>query len=67
MRGNAFTLVAVGVGTAMTPLILDVDVSGDAVGETIQSFLSTVGPFVSLAFLVVCFGLLVAYFTDSGF
>jgi len=67
MRGNPFALVALGVGAVMTPLVLDVDVSGDATGEAVLSLLSSVGPLVALAFVVGCFGLLVAYFTDSGF
>jgi len=67
MRGNPTTIIAVGIGAAMIPLVLDVNVSGDATGDTILSLLSAVGPLVSLAFVVACLGLLVAYFTDSGF
>jgi len=67
MRGNPLTIIGVGIGAAMIPLVLDVDVSGDATGETIRSLLSSVSPLVSLAFVVACLGLLVAYFTDSGF
>jgi len=67
MRGNPLTIIGVGIGAAMIPLVLDVDVSGDATGDAILSLLSSVGPLVSLAFVVACLGLLVAYFTDSGF
>ena len=59
--------MAVGVGVAMTPAMLDVDVSGDATGETALSLLSTVDPLLFLAFLIVTVGLLTAFFTDSGF
>jgi len=67
MRGNPFTIVAVGIGAVMIPLVLDVDVSGDETGDTILSLLGTVDLLVGLAFMVACLGLLVAYFTDSGF
>lgn len=67
MRGNPFTIVAVGIGAVMIPLILDVDVSGDDAGETILSLVGTLDLVVGLAFMVACLGLLVAYFTDSGF
>lgn len=67
MRGNPFTIVAVGIGAVMIPLILDVDVSGDDAGETILSLIGTLDLVVGLAFMVACLGLLVAYFTDSGF
>jgi len=59
--------VAVGVGAAMTPAVLDVDVSGDATGQTALDLLAVVGPVVGLAFVITVFGLLVAFFTDSGF
>jgi len=67
MRGSVWSIVAVGVGVAMTPAMLDVDVSGDATGETALSLLSTVDPLLFLAFLIVTVGLLTAFFTDSGF
>jgi len=67
MRGSVWSIVAVGVGVAMTPAMLDVDVSGDATGETVLSLLSTIDPLLFLAFFIVVFGLLTAFFTDSGF
>jgi len=67
MRGSIWTIVAVGVGAAMTPAVLDVDVSGDATGQTALDLLAVVGPVVGLAFVITVFGLLVAFFTDSGF
>ena len=54
-------------GRGLNALVLDVDVSGDATGETILSLLGTVDLLAALAFMVACVGLLVAYFTDSGF
>jgi len=67
MRGSIWTIVAVGVGAAMTPAVLDVDVSGDATGQTALDLLAVVGPVVGLAFVITVCGLLVAFFTDSGF
>ena len=34
MRGSIYTVVALGVGVAVTPAILDIDVAGDATGQT---------------------------------
>jgi hypothetical protein len=59
--------VAVGVGAAMTPAVLDVDVSGDATGQTALDLVAVLGPVVGLAFVIAVFGLLLAFFTDSGF
>jgi hypothetical protein len=67
MRGSVWTIVAVGVGAAMTPAILDIDVSGDATGQTVLSLISSIDLLIGLAFVVAAFGLLLAYFTDSGF
>jgi hypothetical protein len=67
MRGSIWTIVAVGVGAAMTPAVLDVGVSGDPTGQTALDLLAVVGPVVGLAFVIAVFGLLVAFFTDSGF
>jgi hypothetical protein len=67
MRGSIFTVVAVGVGAALTPAILDIDVSGDATGDTVLGLLGSVEIVVALAFVVAAFGLLLAFFTDSGF
>ena len=66
MRGSIFTLVALGAGAAMTPVILDVDVSGDATGQTVIDLLSPMATIIGLAFAVAAFGLLLVYFTDSG-
>jgi hypothetical protein len=66
MRGSIWTVVALGVAAVMTPLILDVDVSGDSTGQTALELLSSVDLLVGLAFVVVVFGLLIKFiFTDS--
>lgn len=67
MRGNTWTVVALFVGVAMLPAVLDVDVSGDATGQTVESLVGTLGPVVPLAAIVACFGLLIALFTSDGF
>jgi hypothetical protein len=67
MRGSIWTIVAVGIGAAMTPAVLDVDVSGDATGQTALDLVAVLGPVVGLAFVIAVFGLLLAFFTDSGF
>ncbi|GEM_PF-6545118 len=66
MRGSIWGVVAVGVGAVMTPAILNVDVADDETGETALQLLSSVDILIGLAFVIVCFGLLVAFFTDSG-
>ena len=66
MRGSIFTVVAVGAGAALTPVILGVDVTGDTTGQTVVDLLSPFADVVGLAFGVVAFGLLVAWFTDGG-
>lgn len=65
-QGSIFTVVALGVGVAMTAAILDVNVSGDATGEAVLSLLSPFGTLLGLVFFVAAMGLLVGYFTDSG-
>ena len=69
MRVSIWTVVALGVGAAMTPLILgDVDVSGDSTGETALQLLSSIDLLIGLSFVVAVFGLLLlTMFSDSGF
>ena len=67
MRGSIWSVVALGVGAAFTPLVLDIDVTGDSTGETALTLLSSVDIVIGLAFVIVAFGLLIAFFTDSGF
>lgn len=66
MRGSIWTVVAVGAGAVMTPAILDSGVSGDATGDTVLTVLAPFDLLIGLAFVVACFGLLLAFFTDSG-
>jgi len=66
MRGSPFTLIAVGVGAALTPAVLDVDVTGDATGQTVVDLLAPMGTLIGLAFALAVFGLLLVFFTDSG-
>jgi hypothetical protein len=65
MRGSIFTLVALGAGAAMTPVILDVDVSG-ATSQTIVDLLSPMATVIGLAFGVSVFGLFLLFFNESG-
>ena len=51
----------------MTPVILDIDVSGDETGQTALDLISSIDIVIALAFVIVTFGLLIAFFTDSGF
>lgn len=68
MRGSIWTVVALGVGAAMTPLLLgDIDTTGDSTGQTAMQLLSSLDIVVGLAVVIATFGLLLAYFTDSGF
>jgi hypothetical protein len=68
MRGSIWTVVALGVVAAMTPAILDVDVSGDATGQTALDLLSALDILIGLGFAVAVFGLLITLaFSDSGF
>lgn len=66
MRESIFGLVALGVGAAMTPAILDVDVTGDATGQTVLDLLGPMGTVIGLAFAVAAFGLFLVFFNDSG-
>jgi len=66
MRGSIWSVVALFVAAAMTPAILDVDVAADSTGDTVLSLLTTLDPVIGLAAAVAGFGLLLAFFTDSG-
>jgi len=67
MRGTIWTVVATGVGLAMTPVILDVDTSGDPTGETALELLSSFDPIIGLVFVVACFGLFTVFFGSDGY
>jgi len=66
MRGSIWSVVALFVAAAMTPAILDVDVAADSTGDTVLSLLTTLDPVIGLVAAVAGFGLLLAFFTDSG-
>lgn len=65
--GSIFGIVALGTGVALTPGILDIDVSGDATGQAVLDVLTPAATFVSVAFVVAVFGLFLTFYTDSGF
>ena len=66
MRGSIFTVVALGVGAALTPALLDIDVAGDPTGQTTLDLLAPWGTLLGLVFAVAAFGLLLVFYTDSG-
>jgi hypothetical protein len=66
MRGSIWSVVAVFVAAAMTPAVLDVDVSDGSTGESIRELLAVFDPLIGLAAAIVGFGLLLVFFTDSG-
>jgi len=67
MRGSVWTVVALLVGTAMVPAILDVDVSSDPTGQTALGLLTSVDVVIGLAAAIAAFAFVVALLTDSGF
>lgn len=66
MRGSIWSVVALFTAAAMAPAILDVDVTAGSTGEAVQGLLTTFSPLLGLAAAVVAFGLLIAFFADSG-
>jgi hypothetical protein len=67
MRGSIWSVVALGAAAAMAPAILDVQVSAGSTGDDILGLLTIFDPLLGLAFVIVAFGLLLTYFSDSGF
>ena len=67
MRGSIWSVVAVATGAAMAPAILDVQVSAGSTGDDILGLLTIFDPLLGLAAVVVMFGLLLTYFSNSGF
>jgi hypothetical protein len=51
----------------MAPAILDVQVSAGSTGDTVLDLLTIVDPLLGVAFAIVAFGLLLTYFSNSGF
>lgn len=66
MRGSIWSIVAVGVAAAFTPAVLDIETDGE-IGDTVLSLLGSIEIVIGLAFVVLVFGLLIGFFTDSGF
>jgi len=67
MRGSIWSVVAVGTAAAMAPAILDVQVSAGSTGDDILGLLTIFDPLLGVAFAIVAFGLLLTYFSNSGF
>jgi len=67
MRGSIWSVVALGAAAAMAPAILDVQVSAGSTGDDILGLLTIFDPLLGLAVVIVAFGLLLTYFSDSGF
>lgn len=68
MRGNIWTIVALGVGLAMTPAMLGGDtLATDQVGDNILSLVSTIGPVLAIMLVVAVFGLFITLFSTDGF
>lgn len=66
-RGSIWSVVALGVGVVMLPLILPDSGSGSA-GSTIFDLVSAISPTVGLMFSVAAFGLLIAVLGfETGF
>jgi len=67
MRGNVWTVAAIAVSAAMLPALLDVDVTGDATGEAIQSLLTLLPPIMGLLVFVSSIALVVSFLLSDGF
>lgn len=66
MRGSIWSVVALFTGAAMVPVVLDVEVAAGTTGASILGLLSPFGGMIGLAAVLVAFGLLIAFFADSG-
>jgi len=66
MRGSIWSVVALFTAAAMAPAVLNVDVASGSTGDAIMGLLTTFGPLLGLTAAIVAFGLLIAFFTDSG-
>lgn len=67
MRGTIWTVVALGVGAAFVPLVLDINVDDGTTGETAMTLLAAVGPLLGVAFILAAFGLLITFFGRDSF
>jgi len=67
MKGSIWSVVALGTGIVMLPLILP-STGGDAVGGNVFGLITSIAPVVGLTFVVAVFGLLLAFLgSDGGF
>jgi len=67
MRGNTWTIVALGTGLVMLPLIVTDDIATDATGSTVLELVTALGPVVGIMFLVACVAAVIALFGSEGF
>lgn len=66
MRGSIWTVVALGSGLAMLPVIVDVD-SPDATGQTVLDLVGSLGPILGLLLFVTGMAFVITLFTSDGF
>jgi biopolymer transport protein ExbB/TolQ len=66
MRGSIWTVVALGSGLAMLPVIVDVD-SPDATGQTVLDLVGSLGPVLGLLLFVTGMAFVITLFTSDGF
>ncbi len=68
MKGTIWSVVALGTGIVMLPLILPSTGGGDEAGTAIFDLISSITPVVGLMFAVAAFGLLIGLLGfDRGF
>jgi len=68
MRGTIWSVVALGTGIVMLPLILPSTGGGDDAGTAIFDLITSIAPVVGLTFAVAAFGLLIGLLGfDRGF
>lgn len=66
MRGNTWTIVALGVGVVFLPLVLSEDLVTDGTGETIFDLVTALGVPVALMFIVAVFAFFIVLFDGGG-
>ena len=66
MRGNIWTVVALGVSIVFIPLVLDVDASGET-ASIVESLTTAIAPVVGLTFIIAVFGLFLVLFGSDSF
>lgn len=66
MRGSIWTVVALGSGLAMLPVIVDVD-SPDTTGQTVLDLVGSLGPILGLLLFVTGMAFVITLFTSDGF